>query len=300
VPDATIVITTKDRRDELPAALRSALAQEGDVEVLVVDDGSRDDTSELVRRDFPMVVLHRNERPLGIIGARNRAAGLARGRILVTIDDDAELSDPRTIAQLLPAFEHPRVGAVAMPHVHTRLAPGGEHDRAPDATGVWCTWTFIGTAHALRRDAFLAVGGYRAELVTRVEEPDLCLRLLDRGLVCRLGTTPAILHHESPSRSSDAIHRMTARNELIEAWRNVPASALPGRLAAVTFNTLRLAAGHGHRRAFLTGLREGYGAIARDRRREPVAAGAWKAARLLMRERAVSLERIEPLLPAPR
>jgi glycosyltransferase involved in cell wall biosynthesis len=300
VPDATIVITTKDRRDELPTALRSALGQEGDVEVLVVDDGSSDGTSDLVRGEFPAAVLHRNERPLGIIGARNRAAELATGRILVTIDDDAELSDPRTVTRLLGAFEHPRVGAVAMPHIHTRMQPGLEHDRAPDEDGVWCTWTFIGTAHALRRDAFLDAGGYRSELVTRVEEPDLCLRLLDRGLVCRLGTTPPILHHESPTRSSEAIHRMTARNELIEAWRNVPAAALPGRLAAVTANTLRLAAGHGHRRAFLHGLRDGYGAILRDRRREPVAPGTWKAARVLMRERAVRLDRIEPALRTPR
>jgi glycosyltransferase involved in cell wall biosynthesis len=300
VPEATIVITTKDRRDELPTALRSALAQQGDVEVLVVDDGSRDGTSELVREHFPGVTLHRNETARGIIGARNQAAELASGRILVTIDDDAELSDPRTVARLLPAFEHPRVGAVAMPHVHTRLAPGVEHDRAPDDDGVWCGWTFIGTAHALRRDAFRAAGGYRAELVTRVEEPDLTLRLLGHGLVCRLGTTPPILHHESPTRDSSGMRRMTARNELIEAWRNVPAPALPGRLALVTTNTPRLAALHGDRAAFLRGLRDGYAAIARDRRREPVPPGAWRAARILMRERAIRLERIEHLLPAPR
>jgi glycosyltransferase involved in cell wall biosynthesis len=300
VPDATVVITTKDRSDELPAALRSALAQEGDVQVLVIDDGSSDGTSELVREQFPDAVLHRNDSPRGIIGARNQAAQLASGRIVVTIDDDAELSDPQTVTRLLPAFDHPRVGVVAMPHVHTRAAPGVERDRAPDDHGVWCARTFIGTAHALRRDAFLAVGGYRTELITRVEEPDLCLRLLDRGLVCRLGTTPPILHHESPTRESDAMHRMTARNELIEAWRNVPASALPARLALITANTLRLAAGYDDRRAFLAGLREGYAAIARDRRREPVGRGAWKAARTLMRERAVRLEQIEPLLPALR
>jgi glycosyltransferase involved in cell wall biosynthesis len=293
VSDATIVITTKDRRSELPVALRSALAQEGDVEVLVLDDGSSDETSELVRTEFPEVTLHRNKQPAGIVGARNRAAQLASGRVLVTIDDDAELSDPTTIAALLHAFEHPRVGAVAMPHVHTRIAPGQEHDRAPDAEAVWCTWTFIGTAHALRRDAFLAAGGYRDELRTRVEEPDLCLRLLDRGLVCRLGTTPPILHHESPTREGYGIHRMTARNELIEAWRNTPARALPARLSVISANTLRLASTVRPRTAFLRGLYDGYAAIARDRRREPVATATWRAQRILMRESPVTLARIE-------
>lgn len=299
--DATIVITTKDRRDELPRALRSAVGQRGaEIEVLVIDDGSSDGTSALVREVFPGVVLHRNDAARGIIGARNQAAELAAGRVIVTIDDDAEFSDPHTVAQLLPAFGHPRVGIVAMPHVHTRIAPGEVSDRAPDDEAIWCAWTFIGTAHAVRRDAFLAAGGYRAELVTRVEEPDLCLRMLDRGRVCRLGTTPPILHHESPTREGGEIHRMTARNELLDAWRNAPTAALPGRIASVSANTLRLARRGERAGPFLRGLGAGVVAIARDPRREPVSNGAWRAARILMRERAVRLDRIDHLLPAPR
>jgi glycosyltransferase involved in cell wall biosynthesis len=297
VTDATIVITTKDRRADLRTALRSATGQRGaDIEVLVIDDGSVDGTSELVRSEFPAVALHRNEQAKGIIGARNQAARLASGRVLVTIDDDAELSDARTVAELLEAFEHPRVGIVAMPHIHTRMDPGQLRDRAPDVDHVWCTWTFIGTAHALRRDAFLGAGGYREELITRVEEPDLCLRLLDRGLVCRLGVTPPILHHEHPGRSGDAINRMTARNELLEAWRNVPARALAPRLAGGVAHNVVLGARTRRPAAFARGLAGGMRAIARDRRREPVASATWRATRLLMRERAVRLDRLEPLL----
>jgi GT2 family glycosyltransferase len=299
VPDATIVITTKNRRDELRTALQSAVAQRGaDIEVLVLDDGSGDGTGDMVRAEFPDVRLEHSDAGGGLIAARNEAARRAHGAIVVSIDDDAEFSDPGTVAGVLRAFEHPRVGALAMPHIHTRLSPDVV-DRAPDPDAVWCTWTYIGTAHAVRREAFLAIGGYREEFGSRVEEPDLCLRLLDRGLVCRLGSTPPILHHESPKRDPGTIGRQTGRNELVEAWRTVPATALPARLARVTGNMVRLAARTGDPRAYLSGLGAGAATILRDRRREPVARDTWRAARILMTDRAVSLERIEPLLQAP-
>lgn len=296
--DATIVITTRNRRAELRTALASATAQRNaDIEVLVLDDGSTDGTGDMVRSEFPTVRLERSDANAGLIAARNEAARRARGAVVVSIDDDAEFSDPDTVAQTLQAFAHPRVGAVAMPHIHTRLAPEDERDRAPETTGVWCTWTFIGTAHALRRELFNELGGYREEFHTRNEEPDLCVRMLGRGRVCRLGTTPPVLHHESPTRDRPRVHRMAARNELLEAWRNTPGRALPGRLAAVTANSLRIAAEVHQPRAVVGGLAAGVGAIARDRRREPLAPGPYRAAKLLMRERAVALAAIEPLLP---
>ena len=296
--DATIVITTRNRRDELRTALASATQQRGaDIEVFVLDDGSTDGTGDMVRAEFPEVRVERSDANAGLIVARNLAARRALGDIIVSIDDDAEFSDPETVARTLDAFAHPRVGAVAMPHIHTRIAPDDERDRAPDATGLWCTWTYIGTAHALRRELFNALGGYREEFHTRNEEPDLCLRMLGRGYVCRLGNTPPVLHHESPTRDRPAVHRMAARNELVEAWRNAPRTALPGRFAAVVGNSLRIAAEVHQPRAVAEGLAQGIGVIARDRRREPLDARTYRAARILMRERVVPLERIEPLLP---
>ena len=60
-PSASIVITTKNRRDDLEKAIVSALAQkvEGSVEVIVIDDGSTDGTSEFVSAKFPQAKLHR-------------------------------------------------------------------------------------------------------------------------------------------------------------------------------------------------------------------------------------------------
>src|SRR4051794_23677222 len=123
MPDATILITSKDRRDELRVAIDSAVRQTGaDIEVLVIDDGSSDGTSAMVAEEFPEVRLVRNDRPTGYPHARNQAAALATAPVIVTIDDDAEFSDPWIVCNTLAACDHPSIITVAMPHIHTRQA----------------------------------------------------------------------------------------------------------------------------------------------------------------------------------
>jgi len=199
LPDATIVITSKDRRDDLREALHTALAQTADVEVLVIDDGSTDGTSEMVRQEFPQVRLERSEQSLGLVEQRNRAAHLARGPIIVSIDDDARLISPRTVEQTLRDFDDARIGAVAIPFLDIRQSPD-PRQVAPDAVDRWCANVYVGTAHALRRDVFLALGGYRGEFRHMTEEYDLCLRLYGSGHVVRLGRADLLHHLESPKR----------------------------------------------------------------------------------------------------
>lgn len=87
----TIVIPTRDRSSLLcRRALPSALAQEGvSVEILVVDDGSRDDTARAIaqQRD-PRVRLIRQAAPAGASAARNAGLAQARGAWLAFLDDD--------------------------------------------------------------------------------------------------------------------------------------------------------------------------------------------------------------------
>jgi glycosyltransferase involved in cell wall biosynthesis len=53
---ASVVISTKNRKDELRNAITSCLSQSVPVEVVVFDDGSENGTSEVVRQDFPQVL----------------------------------------------------------------------------------------------------------------------------------------------------------------------------------------------------------------------------------------------------
>ncbi len=237
---ASIVITTRNRKDDLRRAVESSLSQVGDIEVLVVDDGSEDGTSDMVRSDFPSIRFYRVESSRGYIAARNYAATLASGEIIVSIDDDAEFSSPFTVSQAIDAFSHPRIGAVAIPYVDIAYGPEVKQ-AAPDTSQIYVTREFRGTAHAVLKSAFIAAGGYRETLVRQCEETDFCIRLLDRGYVTVLADVCPIRHLESPKRNWRNIHLYGRRNEMLVVWWNYPARALP----------------NGFFRSFVNGLRTG-------------------------------------------
>ncbi len=84
----SVIITTHNRPHLLPRAVESArAASRGAVEVIVVDDASREDTARVCRglKDVRYVRLERNE---GVAGARNRGILASRGEYLSFLDDD--------------------------------------------------------------------------------------------------------------------------------------------------------------------------------------------------------------------
>jgi glycosyltransferase involved in cell wall biosynthesis len=294
--DATLVISTRNRRELLRDALASALRQTARLEILVLDDGSDDRTSEMVHSAFPGVRLHRFEQSAGLIQRRNDAAQLATAPIIVSIDDDAAFPSPHTIQQTLGEFDDARIGAVAIPFVNVRQDQ--QINQQAPGPGVFVTAAFIGTAHALRRDLFLRLNGYRAELVHQGEESDYCIRMLDAGHVVRMGSADPIHHFESPRRDVRRMDFHGRRNDILFAWQNVPTVALLPHLAGTTWNGLRYAFGRGQPSHMLRGTIAGYGALVTgSAARRPVSGAAYRLFRELKTRGPLPLSQIEARLP---
>jgi glycosyltransferase involved in cell wall biosynthesis len=102
--DVTVVIPTHDRCALLALTLRSVLWQRDvDLEVVVVDDGSSDDTAAMVAGlDDPRVRLVRHATAQGVSAARNRGIAEARGAWVAFLDDD-DLWAPDKLARQLGA-----------------------------------------------------------------------------------------------------------------------------------------------------------------------------------------------------
>ncbi len=296
--EASILITTKNRREDLRRAVASCLLQEGAIEVLVIDDGSDDGTSDMVRAEFPSVRVVRHEQSMGYIHRRNEGAALALAPVLFSIDDDGAYTDPRTIRHTLAEMgAHPRIGAVAMPHIDVQFSQK-VIQQAPDGEHIWCAAHYRGTAHALRRDLFLALGGYKRQLVHQNEEPEYCMRMLAAGSFTRLGTAPPLHHFESPKRSYARQYRFNARNHVLLPWFNCPLWFLPVQWAASSALQLRNALARGYLWPAISGLAAGYAAIPGQwSARRPAPWPVYKLFRAMRARGGSRLSEIESLLP---
>jgi glycosyltransferase involved in cell wall biosynthesis len=293
----TVVISTKNRKGELRRALVSCLRQEPPVEIVVIDDGSTDGTSEMVRSEFPQVRLVRSEESCGYIVQRNRGAELARGDVIFSLDDDAEFSSQQVVRQTLTAFNDSRVGAVTIPWKnvpdHQALS-----DQAPDDKVIYVCRSYTGMAHAVRRDLFLRLGGYREFFLHGFEEIDFCVRLLDAGFVVRLGRADHVNHYESKIRNVSRQTYFVARNGVLFAWYNAPGVRLPIHAAGTVVHVLLYGLKKGYLWPRLRGLADGFASCARQwRARRPVSLEAYRLYRRLTRYGCLPLSAI--VLPRP-
>ncbi len=103
----SVVIPTHDRRRLLPRALASVRGQSlAPRQVVVVDDGSTDGTSEMLRRDFPEVTLLEQQQ-YGVSAARNRGIEHCAGDWIAFLDSDDEWHPRKLERQQAALGDHP-------------------------------------------------------------------------------------------------------------------------------------------------------------------------------------------------
>jgi GT2 family glycosyltransferase len=199
-PELTVVIAARDAARTLPACLEAILEQAGpEVEVLVVDDCSSDDTREVAAR-FAVRLIALPEH-LGVAGARNRGARAARAPILFFFDADV-VAAPGTLARGRSLLSDLAVDAAigsyddeprdrSMVSQFKNLAHHYFHQRSAP-----CAGTFWGACGVIRRDRFLAVGGFdeRRYRLPSIEDVELGYRLVEAGARIRLDPGLQVKH----------------------------------------------------------------------------------------------------------
>ena len=227
----SVVIPSYNRKDCVLALLGDLRSQQGvEFEVIVVDDASPDGTAAAVRDCFPEVILFVNETNGGPCVSRNRGIRAARGEIVVGLDSDVTVSDPRLLARVEAAFAlSPESSGFAFrifkPDGVTDDAPRWWHpvpiERGCDRR--FETDYFSGTGYAFRRNAMIEAGLYPEILYMHYEEVELAYRIVDRGGAIHYRPDLAVVHHANPvSRRSEINIFYKPRNQVLLAVGCLP------------------------------------------------------------------------------
>ncbi len=199
MPEVSVIIPTYNRRDLLREAIASVLAQTyQEFELIVVDDGSTDDTREIVR-EFPQAryVFQANR---GVSAARNHGVALSRGRFLAFLDSD-DVWQPRKLETQVGFFAtHPEAHICQTEEVWlrngVRVNPQNKHRKPRGDIFAQSLHLCLVSPSAvmLRRELFERTCGFD-ESLPACEDYDLWLRiavtepvfLIDTPLVLRRG-----------------------------------------------------------------------------------------------------------------
>lgn len=196
-PRCSVVIPTRDCLAFLPAALASVDAQACETEIIVVDDGSTDATTQWLQDQRPDVrlILGRGEGPAR---ARNLAISAARAPLVAFLDAD-DLWEPGKLGRQIAAHEaRPEATLSFADYLHVD-PDGGRHGTAyefwsfpapqedyaplPHAEATLLQTNLIGASTVVAsREALVRAGGF-AEDLPSAEDWDLWLRLASAGPV---------------------------------------------------------------------------------------------------------------------
>ncbi len=249
--DVSIVLVSFNTCAVLRECLEHVLRESHgfNVEVLVVDNGSRDGSPEMIEAEFPEVRLIRSDVNLGFGAANNLALEQARGRYLVLINSDAFLQPGSLQAAIEHMDANPKCGLGGARLVgrdgswqpSARMFPSVLHDLI-----VWTglasrfpksrlfgrfdrTWAdpgdpaivdwVPGAFAIIRREVLEAVGLFDPAFFLYYEEVDLCRRIQDAGYVMWYWPDVVVVHIGGESSRQLKSMEFSTKASQVVLWR---------------------------------------------------------------------------------
>lgn len=229
-PLVSIVVLSWNRCEELRRTLVEIGRQDyASYEVIVVDNGSRDGSPDLVRLEFPHVRLIDLPENIGIEGL-NVGLRAARGEIAVLLDDDS-YPLPDALGQLVRIFEKdPQLG-IAAGQVFGAAGWTGLRGEPADRSDVP---TFLGCGVGIRLAALHRSGDFDGSFFLYQNELDLAVRVTHAGYRVRYFADVKFVHAVSPAnRTNYRKVFFDTRNVLRIIWKYFPPSEAQRLVARV-------------------------------------------------------------------
>ena len=226
-PLVSIILPTWNRASILPRALVSIKAQSfTDYEVLVVDDGSEDDTQQLLsHHDAPIRCL--SQAHGGVASARNLGIEHARGRWIAFLDSDDTWMPEKLLTQMQALEQNPEVSMVFSDYEvwdesrdQPELVQTRRYLDEDTSFAALARRNFIGTLTAVvHREALATAGGFDESLV-RGSDFDAWLRIARNGKIMRVpGVFARYRRHPKSLTGLDSRQDANTRDEVLARFR---------------------------------------------------------------------------------
>lgn len=209
VPEISVVVVSYNTADLLAACLDSVMASEGvSFEVAVVDNASKDESLDIVRKRFPSARLIANEINRGFGAANNQALPGCSGKYIILLNPDTTV-EPDSFRKMAAFMEgRPEIG-LAGPLVlnpdGTRQEsvsfryPGHRHGAADLGRLPGEIACVLGACQIVRAGLLRNIGGFDEDFFLYGEEQDLCLRVRKSGFEIGFVGDAKIRHHGGQS-----------------------------------------------------------------------------------------------------
>jgi GT2 family glycosyltransferase len=193
----SIIFLSYNRKDELNKTLGDFSKQvyAGDLEAIVIDQGSDDGTDTMVTQNYPWIRFIKLNQNYGVPGGRNMGAHHARGDYLVFLDDDTSFINNDALTIIHETFTNDLNINIIGFNIFNNKNHMNHYKKD------FFTYQFIGCGHAIRKTVFDRLNGYADELFFWGEEIEFSLnsfRIPNNKIIFK---SDILLHHRGASTS---------------------------------------------------------------------------------------------------
>lgn len=206
------------------------------IEIIIVDDGSSDESVNFIKNNFPGVKIIKHKVNRGFSATVNTGVRTAKGDLIALLNNDVIPSED-FLKAALPHFENDKVFGVSLHEKDYSWAKGTFKDgyieiASGEETGkAHLSFWVSGGSGVFRRSYWMKLGGMDEKLLSPFywEDIDLCYRAAKRGWFNLWEPNANVVHkHESTigKFSKKYVERIRERNQLLVIWKNLTSPRL--------------------------------------------------------------------------
>lgn len=212
--EVSVIIVNYNTSKILKKCITSLVGQNlnGKFEIIVVDNGSSDDSINMINNEFPQIALIQNENNIGFGAANNQGAHIAKGKYLLFLNSDTTL-EKNTLNDMIASVQrhkgHKNIGAISFKIMNSNQSLQPSCGNFPTLLNLLIETLFLdrvfkpessyhilnkkmyqhkfnpdwvsGSCFMVKKRVFNEISGFDKNFFLYVEEVDLCYRIQLKG-----------------------------------------------------------------------------------------------------------------------